>query len=362
MKTWIVSLLFLVLVLPSAMAQQEPLFKDTYYLGEVQHSSEPASSEVIGDDSLTQQVEVSIDDHEDPVSLDHVFTSTERDARELHEGDQVVVLQNREFDEVLYYLADQYRLPMLGVLLLIFFALIVFFTGWKGLTSMIGLVFNIFVIVGFILPQILAGASPLLVCFGGGVVILLVSLYCAHGFNQRTTLAMASTLIALVLALLMSMLFVSVAKLSGLGTEEAFFLQLGEYGRISLRGLLLGGMVIGALGVLDDVTTAQAAVVDELKKANPRFGFADLYQRGLSIGREHITSLVNTLALAYAGASLPTLLIFSISQQPAWVVLNSEMIAEELVRTLVGSVALVLAVPITTALSAWWWSRHPGRA
>jgi len=362
MKKMITILLTSVIMssLPLALAQEEPLFEDTYYLGEVLDAGEPVGSEIIGDDSYSQQIRVGIDG-EETLEMEQMFTDAERVARELSEGEQVVILKNREFDQVLHYVADKYRLPMLGLLFMAFFALIVFFTGVKGFTAMIGLVFNILVIVGFILPQILAGANPLLVCFGGGVVILVVSLYCAHGFNQRTSIALVSTLISLVVALVLSMIFVSLAKLSGIGTEEAFFLQFGEHGQINLQGLLLGGMVIGALGVLDDVTTAQSAAVDELKKANPRFGFLELYQRALSIGKEHITSLVNTLALAYAGASLPALLIFTIAQQPVWVILNSEAIAEELVRTLVGSVALILAVPITTALAAWWWTRSQSR-
>ncbi|HYC80108.1 MAG TPA: YibE/F family protein, partial [Candidatus Binatia bacterium] len=130
---------------------------------------------------------------------------------------------------------------------------------------------------------------------------------------------------------------------------------------LNLRGLLLGGIILGVLGVLDDITTAQSAAVYEIRRANPALPFKELYSRGLSIGREHISSLVNTLFLAYAGASLPLFLFFTAGDhpQPFWVTLNSEFIAEELIRTLVGSVALMLAVPITTFLAAYYFSRRP---
>jgi len=148
-------------------------------------------------------------------------------------------------------------------------------------------------------------------------------------------------------------------RLFGLGSEESLDLQYGALKNINLQGLLLAGIIIGALGVLDDITTAQTAAVAELKLANAKLSFDELYRRGMAVGKEHITSLVNTLALAYAGASLPMLLLFTVYQQPLWVTLNSEFVVEEVVRTVVGSLALTVAVPITTFLAAYWFSRHP---
>ena len=149
------------------------------------------------------------------------------------------------------------------------------------------------------------------------------------------------------------MTFVYLGKLFGMGTEESIFIQSGVLQEVNLRGLLLGGIIIGALGVLDDITTAQTAAIDELSKANHKLGFAELYKAGTSIGREHIASLINTLALAYVGASLPILLLVSLNEDmPWWVMVNSEFIAEEIVRTLVGSSTLLLAVPISTWLAA----------
>ena len=193
----------------------------------------------------------------------------------------------------------------------------------------------------------------MLVSLIGSVGIACTSLYLAHGLNRRTTIALMSTMITLVLSTLLAVAFVHLAKLFGMGAEESVFLQVGTLQQVNLRGLLLGGIIIGALGVLDDITTAQTAAIDELSKANATLGFSELYRAGTSIGREHIASLINTLALAYVGASLPVLLLFSINQEmPWWVIVNSEFVAEEIVRTLVGSSTLLFAVPISTWIAA----------
>lgn len=274
-------------------------------------------------------------------------------------GEKVVIAKTEFLGEVEYYIADKYRLNALLTILLIFFAIVISFSRWKGLASIVGLVITILILVQFIVPRIIEGHSPLWTGFIGAVIIALLSLFAAHGFNKRTAVALVSTLLTLVVASLLALLFVSFAKLFGIGTEEAFYLQLSPLQTINLQGLLLAGIVIGALGVLDDVTTAQTAAVEELKKANASFSFSELYHRGLSVGKEHIASLVNTLVLAYAGTSLPLFLLFSTNKtQPLWTLLNSDFMAEEIVRTLVGSTALVLAVPISTLLAAYFFAKQ----
>jgi len=148
------------------------------------------------------------------------------------------------------------------------------------------------------------------------------------------------------------------AKLLGNGSEQAYFIQAGYFGSINLQGLLLGGIIIGTLGVLNDITTAQAATVEEIHLANNQLSFRRLYQKGSSVGREHIASLINTLVLTYVGVSLPLFLLFSVNGQSLWTVLNSSTIAEEIVRTLVGSMALILAVPVTTVLAAYYFKNN----
>jgi hypothetical protein len=180
---------------------------------------------------------------------------------------------------------------------------------------------------------------------------MFVALYLAHGVNVRTTTAVLGTMGALLLTGLLAWGFVETTRLTGMASEEAGFLQ-AAVAQVSLRGLLLGGIVIGSLGVLDDVTVTQASAVWELHQANPAYGFRRLFSAGLRIGRDHIASTVNTLVLAYAGASMPLLVLFTLSNRNLGDVLTGELVAQEIVRTLVGSIGLVASVPITTLLAA----------
>ena len=251
------------------------------------------------------------------------------------------------------YFFDDYQRSFPLILLGALFALfVVALSRWRGLAALAGLAVSILVLTRFILPAILEGSSPLLVSIVGASVIMFAALYMSHGFTVTTTTAVLGTLASLAITGALALLFVELAKFSGLTSEEATFLQISA-DQINLNGLLLGGIIIGALGVLDDVTVTQAAAVWELRAANPTFGPRALYRSALRIGRQHIASTVNTLVLAYAGASLPLLILFTISERNVGGVLTSEVVAEEIVRTLVGSIGLVASVPITTALAAW---------
>lgn len=287
------------------------------------------------------------------MQLDYRDFSANAPEQKLAAGDRVVVTRSVAGDLVQYYIADRYRLPSLGWLLVAFLVLGVAVGRRRGATAILGLAASIAAIAWIIVPALAAGRSPVLVGLAGAVGIAAVALYLAHGFSRQTTVALAGTVITLSLAAGAANLSVGAAHLLGLGNETAYFLQFTEFSGINLRGLLLAGILIGTLGVLDDITTAQAAVVAELRHANPSLSRGELYRRALRVGHEHVASLVNTLALAYAGASLPLFLflISGSSGAPLWVTVNSEMIAEEVVRTLVGSAALILAVPITTALA-----------
>ena len=275
-------------------------------------------------------------------------------------GSIVVVEEIYRVDgEILYLISDNYRLNSLWLVFGIFLALLFIFSGWRGVSSLVGLIFSVIILAGFTIPQIVAGHSPLLISVVSAFAIALISIYLSHGFRTRTTIAVVSTCLTIVIAIGLAYFFTYFTKLSGMGSEEAFQLSVwGPMSNIDFRGLLLGGIIIGALGVLDDVTTTQAAAIDEISQANKRLTQKDLYIKGFSVGREHITSLVNTLALAYVGASLPLLLIFIANPQPIWAIINSQMIAEEVIRTLVGSIALILAVPITTWIAAYWFSKN----
>ncbi len=293
------------------------------------------------------------------VTITHYDSTGSFEKRNVGIGDTVVLTKTYDYTGTpLYYLMDVYRIPPLSFIAGIFFFLAIWFGKKKGVTSLLGLLVSFFILIKFVVAQILAGSDPLFISLIGATTIAIVSIYLAHGLQKRTTVAVISTLITLWLAALLAWMFVSLTRLTGFGTEEAFLLASGPLGHVDLKGLLLAAIIIGALGVLDDITTAQAATIDEIKKANPALSFVQLYKHGLSVGQEHISSLINTLVLAYAGASFPLFLLFQYNHlQPAWVILNSEFIAEEVVRTLVGSTALILAVPITTLLATYTFSR-----
>jgi uncharacterized membrane protein len=220
----------------------------------------------------------------------------------------------------------------------------------RGLAALIGLALSLLILIGFIVPAIVAGRDAVLVALVGGGAIALVALYLAHGYTPLTHVAAVGAFAALALTTALSWLVVALAEFSGVASEEAFYL-VGIPG-INLTGLLLSGVVLGAIGALDDVTVTQASAVWELNQANPELGREALFESGLRIGRDHIASTVNTLLLAYAGAAMPLLILFSLSALPINVVASSEVVAVEIVRTLVGSIGLVAAVPITTWLAA----------
>lgn len=221
----------------------------------------------------------------------------------------------------------------------------------RGLMALLGLAASFAVLVWFVLPAILQGSSPLPVAVVGASAIMLVTLYLCHGFSARTSIAVLGTLVSLALIGVLGELFLGLTRLTGMASEEATMVR-AMHSEVDVRGLLLAGVVIGSLGVLDDVTVTQTSAVWELKHANPALRAVDLYRAGLRIGRDHIASTVNTLVLAYAGASLPLLLLFSGSDQGVGAVVTSEIVAEEVIRTLVGSIGLVASVPVTTALAA----------
>jgi len=259
----------------------------------------------------------------------------------------------------LYQITDNYRLNNVWPIIIFFFLIVLLLSQWKGAGSILGLIISLGVILKYIVPQILAGHDPLTVSIIGCLIIMVTTIYLAHGFSVKTTIAVISTFLTLVGIGILSALFVKITFLTGLGSEDAASLRFGATSNIDFRGLLLWGILIGALGVLDDVTTGLSASVFELHKASPGMTFPQLFKSGLAIGKEHISSLVNTLVLAYAGAALPIFLMITlnVNRYPLWSILNDGLIIEEVVRTLAGSIGLVAAVPLTTLLATLYVTR-----
>ena len=250
-----------------------------------------------------------------------------------------------------YALSDfERRRPML-LLALVFGALVILFGRLRGALSLVGLAVSLGVVLLFVVPAILDGKEPLVVAVVGALAIMLATIALAHGTGPKSLAAILGTAASLLLTVALAVVFTDLTHLTGLAAEEAGFLQTTR-SELSLDGLLLAGMVIGALGVLDDVTISQSSTVLALRGANPSLGFGELFGRAMRVGRDHVSATVNTLVLAYVGASLPVLLIFSSGELGVFEAANVELVAKEIVATLVGSIGLIAAVPVTTALAA----------
>jgi uncharacterized membrane protein len=280
------------------------------------------------------------------------FETTDLTGATFRAGQQVTLsVQEQEGQPPFYNIRDIERTRPMLVLVAVFMLAVVAFGRWQGLRSLIGLALSFAVIIGFVVPAILRGRSPVAVALVGAMAIMLVSLYLSHGTGRKTTAAVVGTGLALILTGVLTAGFVAATSLTGLVSEEALNASvLG--GGLSLRGLLLAGIILGGLGVLDDVTMSQASLVFELRRADPTASFGQLVTGALAVGRDHIAATVNTLFLAYAGASLPLLVLFTTSGDSLGTVATSEVVAVEIVRSLSGSIGLIAAVPLTTVLAA----------
>jgi uncharacterized membrane protein len=280
--------------------------------------------------------------------------ATRTSVSKLHEGDRIVVNDGGTDIPAAarFSFADMQRGQPLLVLVIVFALAVVALGRLRGLLALAGIVVSGGVLLVFIFPALLHGSAPLGVALTGSAVIAYVTLYLAHGVNQQTTVALIGTLTALALTAALAVAFAWAADLSGLASEESVVL-LSFAPDLDFRGLLLAAVIIGALGVLDDVTITQVSAVAELHRADPELDARGLYGAGIRIGRSHIASTVNTLVLAYTAAALPLLLLFTQSGRPLGAVITTETVAVEVVQTLVGSIGLIASVPLTTALACW---------
>ena len=269
-------------------------------------------------------------------------------------GDDVVLLvltDPTDPTKSRYSIIDHQRGQTLWILTIVFALGIIAFGRWRGLAALVGLAVSFAVLLLFIVPAIMNGASPQLVAIVGAPAIMFAVLYLTHGISVRTSVAVLGTLISLVLTGLGAAFTAAAAHLTGFGDEQASTLAI-FYRDVDLHGLLLAGIIIGSLGVLDDVTVTQAATVAELAAANPAMSRIQLYRAATRVGRAHIASVVNTIVLAYAGAGLPLLLLIVAGGSGVGQTLTSQFLAQEIVRSAVGTLGLIAAVPITTALAA----------
>lgn len=270
-------------------------------------------------------------------------------------GDTVLVLDSPDGAT---RVTDRWRVPTLAFVVALFFVAIAFVGGKRGVMSSVGLVVSASVLLGVVVPGVLQGYDTFLVIMAGAAIICVTSVYVAHGISRRTTISVVSILVILVVIALLSWLSVYILGLSGKVDEMSVNLGISHPG-ISLSGLLAGGIVIATLGMLDDVVTTQVAAVDNILAARTTMGRKELFAKGMDIGREHIASLVNTLALAYAGVSFPLIVMYAAGAGYTSPVLflNSEFIAQEVTRTVVASLGLLAAVPLSTYAAATIFTR-----
>ncbi len=300
------------------------------------------------------QVEILDGDYKGiPFEIDYGKRQLRNDNFRFAPGDEVYVQVDKTPNNALQaYYVDYVRTQPLLILLIAFVASILVMGRWKGLGSLVALGISMMMIIYYVIPHILAGEDPIKVSLIGSMILLGLTLYLTYGWNLKTHASVLSMIAALLLTGALSLLFVYLTRLTGYGDENALYLMQFSSVPIDPHGLLLGGMIIGALGVLDDLVTSQSAAVVEIHDANPSLGFRRTLEKAMRIGQDHVAATVNTLVLAYTGASLPLLLIFTLGRGSYSYFINSEFLAEEIVRTLVGSLGLIAAVPISTLVAS----------
>lgn len=290
------------------------------------------------------------------------LAATTSDIEDFQPGDEVVVTFTRQPDGPAFVaVSDRWRLPVIGVLLLVFVVAVLVVGRGHGLRALIALALTAAIVVKVVIPLLLEGVAPVPVAVAVASLITVVTILLTEGRGRVGIAAILGTIAALAVTGLLSALVSVLAGFSAAGTEDLVFLQVAAGQTLDVRGLLLAAFILGALGVLDDVTVTQAATVDELSLQRGLIG-RPLWTSSLRIGRSHIAATINTLFMAYVGASLPLLVLFTVSRQPSALTLNSELVAVEIVRTLVGSLGIVLAVPLTTAIATLLVSRDARRA
>jgi uncharacterized membrane protein len=269
-------------------------------------------------------------------------------------GDRLRVYTDFNQEEERFFVIEgMVKRQALLFLLILFVIAVLMVTGKLGLLALVGLAFSFLVISRVLMPMVLAGRPPILSALISSLLIIPASFYLTHGIKNKTHSAVLATIVSLLITMLLAFYFVNLTNLTGFASEEAAFVSTMSQGQIDLLSLLFAGIMIAALGVLDDVTVGQASVVEELKLANPKLDSWTLFLRSMRVGRDHVSSMINTLILVYAGSAMPLLILFFDGNHNFIDVIELEIVAEEIVRTLVSSLGLMLAVPLTTFLSVF---------
>lgn len=267
-------------------------------------------------------------------------------------GDKILLGKSgSETETNSYYVIGYDRTGILLGLTIVFLILVVIVARKQGLKSILAMAYTFFILIFLLLPLLMDKMNPILVGLMGIALIIPVTFLFTHGQNKKTLSALIATIITLILTGLLSYFIISMAKITGPSQEEVDILIYGSKGMYDLTGILIAGVIIGLLGILDDVTISQASLVEQLHKASPKLGRHNLFKRSMIVGKDHIASIVNTMILVYAGASLSGLILLATYPRPLIVLLNDETVLVSIIVALIGSIGLILAVPITSLVT-----------
>lgn len=300
--------------------------------------------------------EIKIKDKENVTITISPIEQTSIEVKEYELGDKVILLENEYAGQSTFFLIDHVRETPVYILSLLFIVIVVLVGKFKGFKSLLSLIFSCVILFYFVIPMISNGLNPFLVGILGSIVIAVPSIYLSHGFERKSSIAIMGTIASILIVVILAVIFTNLLKLSGFSSEEAMYL-IEQGGELNMKGILLASLIFGGIGILDDVTVSQVSVVNELAKSNENLNLVELYKKAMNVGQDHISSMVNTLFIAYAAGTMPLVLLLSKQNVTFVEIISNEPIAEEILRTMVGSIGLVLAVPITTALAVYFYKR-----
>jgi len=346
-------LVFTIVFTPQLQAQEVHNELQGTYRGKVIEVVSSEERTVPGTQTATPVQTIDVEVLDGPFDGDII--TIENDFLALDQGDRFYFNYNVYLDGSESYAVTNIdrRGPLMIFVALFAFAVIAL-GGWQGVRSLVALGVSFLAIFYVLLPGLLAGYNPLMLSFLVAAGILFGAIFFTHGFNRESLVAYGGTMLAVGLTGILAIMAVGATELSGFASDESVYLNFNTDGLLDFTGLLLGAIIVGVLGVLDDIAVTQAAVVVELYNSNSKLSPRDVYKRALRVGREHVGALVNTLVLAYAGASLPMLMYFYLAPVGFWSLINSEIFATEIIRAVVGSIGLIMTVPIVTGLAVWY--------
>ncbi len=305
---------------------------------------------------LIQEIDAVVLDGEDKGKIIFLIN----DFAPLKPKDKVFAASYNSETEEVYGVIEKDRTKALIFFLFIFCAGVIALSGKQGVRSLLSLLGSFVVIIYVLLPNLLAGAPPVGISIAVASLILFFAIFFTHGFNKESAVAFSGTFVAILITGILAHFSIEIAELSGFSSHESVYLNFLNDSVLDIKGIFLAGIIIGSLGILDDIAITQASVVSELWRANKELSKLEVWKSALKVGREHSSALVNTLALAYTGASLPLLLLFSGSSAPIEMTLSREVFAGEIIRTVIGSLGLLLTVPVTTLLAVLYLKNSKG--